>query len=55
MSMFLILYAVVLTIALSLALPRLSAMTPRLRRLFATTAVAGVLVLGGVVWWTLSA
>jgi len=54
MSMLLILYAVVLTIALTLVLPRLSTMTPRLRRLFAATAVAGVLVLGGALWWTVS-
>jgi hypothetical protein len=55
MTMFLILYAVVLAVVLALAAPRLSTMTPRLRRLFAMTAGAGVLVFGGVLWWALSA
>ncbi len=55
MTMFLILYAVILSVALALAAPRLSKMSPQLRRLFAMTAVAGVLVFGGLLWWTLSA
>lgn len=54
MTMFLILYAVGLAVALSLAAPRLSTMTPRLRRFFAMTAAAGVLVFGGMLWWSLS-
>lgn len=55
MTLFLVLYAVVLATLLSLAAPRLSTMTPRLRGLFAATAVAGVLVFGGLLWWSLSA
>lgn len=55
MTMFLILYAVVLAVGLSLAAPRLAKMTAQLRRMFAMTAAAGVLVFGGMLWWTLSA
>lgn len=55
MTTFVILYAVVLAIALALVLPRLPAMTPQLRRLFAMTAVAGVVAFAGVLWWSLSA
>ncbi len=55
MTVFLILYAVALTIVLSLVLPRLPKFTPRLRRLFAVTAGAGVVVFAGVLWWSLTA
>lgn len=54
MMLFLILYAVVLAVGLALAAPRLSNMTPQLRRLFAKTAIAGVFVFGGVLWWSLA-
>lgn len=55
MTMFLVLYAVVLAMFLILAAPRLSTMSTQLRRLFAVTAVAGVVVFGGVLWWSLAA
>ena len=54
MTTVLVLYAAVLAIVLSLAAPRLSRMTPQLRRLFAMTAAAGVLAFGGMLWWYLS-
>lgn len=50
MTIFLILYAVVLTLLLTLALPRLERMTPQTRRLFAITAAAGVVVFVVVLW-----
>lgn len=55
MTVLLILYAVGLTIVLSLAIPRLPTLPPRLRRLFAITAGAGVAAFAGVLWWALAA
>lgn len=42
---FLILYAVLLTIVLTLTLPRMRSFTPGMRRVLAITAAAGVVVL----------
>lgn len=53
MAIFLILYVVVVTLVLTLVLPRLGPMTPRLRRVFTITAVGGAVVFGGVLWWAL--
>lgn len=54
MAIFLILYAVILTLVLSLALPRLATATPRLRQFLTWSAVAGVVVFVAVLWWSLS-